>query len=99
MSIWEVEKAIPIETIAGVIGAAVNFKESREIFRFYNTPLVDNIGGFLKFQPGLKVVIKSKGIGKPLGIHMINSIELSPQCLISEIKLLPFSPFFRLKCL
>lgn len=75
MSIWEVEKAILIETIAGVVGAAVKFKESQEIFRFYDTPLIDNVG-LSKFCPGVKMVIKGKGVKAPIGIHMISEIKL-----------------------
>lgn len=74
--IWEVEETTDVKTVAGVVSVAVKFKESQEIFRFYDTPLIDNLGGFSQFRAGVKMVIKSKGIGAPLGIHMIKEIEL-----------------------
>lgn len=91
--IWKIEKATDIETVAGVVGVAVKFAESQEIFRFYDTPLIDNLGGFSRFRPGTFILIKSKGVGLPLGIHMISRIEPLPfqyfQDLVNKTKYLP----------
>lgn len=75
--IWEVEEVTPIKTVAGIVGVAVKFKQAQEVFRFYDVPLIDHIG-FSKFQVGKTIIIRSKGIGPPLGVGMIDKIKLSP---------------------